>query len=103
MEYKYTSGNTTIKQILMKPKDQDPKDKKGRPICSFQCGDIACGEKYIDETSRTLGERCKKHLKQPSPIHAHIQQTGHTTTSNNFNVIGREDQGLARTIKKLSS
>ena len=24
----YIKGNTTIKQVLMKPKDQDPKDKK---------------------------------------------------------------------------
>ena len=27
-------------------------------------------------------------------------KTGHTTTSNNFNIIGREDQGLARTIQE---
>ena len=84
----------------MKSKDRDPKDKKSGVIYSFQCGEIACGEKDIGETSRTLGERCREHLKQPSPIHAHIQQTGHTTTSNNFNIIGREDQGLARTIKE---
>ena len=30
----------------------------------------------------------------------HIQQTGHNPTTNNFNIIGREDQGLARTIKE---
>ena len=36
----------------------------------------------------------------PSPIHAHIQQIGHNTTSNNFNIIGREDRDLARTIKE---
>ena len=36
----------------------------------------------------------------PSPIHEHIQQTGHNTTNNNFNIIGREDQGLPRTIKE---
>ena len=96
----YFKGNTTIKQILIKPKDQDPKDKKIGVIHSFQCGDIACGEESIWETSGTLVERCREHLKQPSPIHAHIQQTGHTTTSNNFNIIGREDQGLARTIKE---
>ena len=96
----YFKGNTTIKQALMKPKDQDPKDKKSGVIYSYQCGDITCGEEYIWETSRTLGERYKEHLKQPSPIHAHIQQTGHTSTTNNFNIIGREDQGLARTIKE---
>ena len=65
-----------------------------------QCGDIACREEYIRKTSRTLGERSKEHLKQPSPIHVHIQQTGHIPTTNNFNIIGREDQGLARTIKE---
>ena len=84
----------------MKPKDQDPKDKKSGFIYCFQCGDITCGEEYIRETSRTLDERCRKYLKQPSPTHVYIQQTGHTTTSNNFHIIGREDQGLARTIKE---
>ena len=84
----------------MKPKDQDHKNKKSEVIYSYQCGDIACSEEYIGETARALGERYKEHLKQPYPIHVHIQQTGHTTTSNNFNIIGREDQGLARTIKE---
>ena len=96
----YFKGNTTIKQILMKPKDQDPKDRKSGAIYSYQCGDIACSEEYIGETLGTLGERYWEHLKQPSPIHVHLQQTGHTTTNNNFNIIGREDQGLARTIKE---
>ena len=84
----------------MKPKDQDPKDKKSGVIYSYQCGDIACGKEYIGETSRTLRERYQEHLKQLSPIHAHIQQTGHNPSSNNFNIIGREEQGLARTIKE---
>ena len=97
----YFKGSTTIKQVLIKPKAQDHKDKKSGVIYSYQCGDIACNEEYIGETSRTLGDRYKKHLRQPSPIHAHIQQTGHTsTTTNNFNIIGSEDQDLARTIKE---
>ena len=93
-------GNTTIKQVLMKPKDQDPKDKKSGVIYSFQCNNIACNEEYIGETARTLGERCKVHLKQPSPIHVHIQQTAHSITDTIFNIIGREDHGQARTIKE---
>ena len=40
-------GNTTIKQLLMKPKDQDPKDKKSGIIYSYQCTSIACEEEYI--------------------------------------------------------
>ena len=93
-------ANTTIKQILMKPKDQDTKDMKSRIIYSFQCNHIACNEEYIGETARTIGERSKEHLKQLSPIYAHIQQTGHTIADTSFNIIGREDWGQARTIKE---
>ena len=30
----------------------------------------------------------------------HIQQAGNSITDTNFNIIGREDQGQARTIKE---
>ena len=93
-------GNTTLKQLLMQPKDQDPKQNKSGIIYSYQCTDLACDEEYIGEISRTLGERCKEHLKQASPIHVHIQQTGHTIEDNSFNIIDREDRGQARTIKE---
>ena len=53
----YFKGNTNMKQVLMKPKDQDHKDKDSGVIYSYQCGDIACSEEYIGETSSTLGER----------------------------------------------
>ena len=79
----YFKGNTKIKQVLMKPKDQDPKEKKSGVIYSFQCNHITCDEEYTGETARTLGERCKEHLKQPFPhpcahttnrIHHHRRQ-----------------------------
>ena len=53
----YFRGNRTIKQMLVRPKDQDPKEKKSAVIYSYQCGSIDCGEEYISETARTLGER----------------------------------------------
>ena len=92
-------GNTTMKQVLMKPKDWDPKDSKSGIIYSYQCQHLDCDEKYIGETARSLGERRKEQLKQPSPIHSH-SQTGHSIENNNFNIIGREDWGQARTIKE---
>ena len=64
------------------------------------CGELVCAEEYTGETSRTLEERYKEDLKEPSPFHAHILHTGHNTIPDNFNIIGREDQGLARTIKE---
>ena len=86
--------------MLVKPKDQDPKEKKSGVIYSYQCGAIDCGEEYIGETSRTLGECYKEHLKEPFPIHAHSQHTGHQLNPDQFNIIGREDQDLSRLIKE---
>ena len=75
-------------------------DKKSGAIYYYQCGEPACNEEYTGETSRTFGERFKEHLKEPSPIHMHSTETGHSTTPENFNIIGREDHGLAWTIKE---
>ena len=66
----------------------------------YQCGDLSCDDEYKGETSRTFGERYKEHLKAPSAIHHHSNQTGHTTNQNNFQIIGREGHNLARNIKE---
>ena len=94
-------GNSTIKNILVSPKDKDPMENKSEAIYWFQCGDLLCGEEYIGETSRTFGERFKELLKEPFPIHNHSCITGHTTTQDNFQIIGREDHGITRTIKQF--
>ena len=62
--------------------------------------DLTCDEEYIGETSRTFAQRFKEHLKEPSPIHNHSNNSGHTTTQDYFQIIGRKDHGIARTIKE---
>ena len=96
----YFKGSTTIKELLVRPRDQDPKECKSNVIYSSQCGEVDCNEEYIGETSRTLGERYKEHLKEPSPIHAHSLQTGHSKNPDNFNIIGKENQGLTSLTKE---
>ena len=93
-------GGRTIKNLLVSPKDKDPMVNQSGAIYWYQCGDLGCDDEYIGETSRTLGERYKEHLKAPSAIHHHSSQTGHTTNQNNFQIIGREGQNLARNIKE---
>ena len=66
----------------------------------FKCGDLSCDDEYVEETFRTFGERFKEHLKEPSPIHHHSINTGHPTTQDNFQIIGREDHSIARSIKE---
>ena len=93
-------GGTTIKNLLVSPKDKDPMVNQSSAIYWYQCGDLGCDDEYIGETSRTFGERYKEHLKAPSAIHHHSTITGHTTNHNNFQIVGREGHNLARNIKE---
>ena len=73
---------------------------KSGAIYWLQCSDLTCNDEYIGETSRTFGERFKELLKDPYPIHHHSSNTGHSTTQQNFQIIGREGHGLDRNIKE---
>ena len=55
---------------------------------------------FWGESGRTFGERYKEHLKAPSPIFLHQNSSGHATTLNNFKIIAREENSLARTIRE---
>ena len=89
-----------LKTSWFLPRIRTPWKNKSGTIYWFQCGDLACDEEYIGKTSRTFGERFKGHLKEPSPILNHSHNTGYTTTQDNFQIIEREDHGIARTIKE---
>ena len=80
--------------------DQRTKTPRKGKVMSFTVAEVDYNEEYIGETSRTLEERYKEHLNKPSPIHVQSLQTGHSATSDNFNIIGREDQGLTRLLKE---
>ena len=86
--------------MLVRPKDQDPKEKKSGVIYSYHCGTINCAEEYNGETSRTLGECYKEPMREPSSIQVHSQLTGHKLSPDNFNILGREGQDLTRLIKE---
>ena len=85
-------GGSTIKNLLVSSKDKDPMVSQSDAIYWHQCGDLTCDDEYIGETSRTFGERYKEHLKDPSPIHHHDNQTNHPINHNNFKIIGREGE-----------
>ena len=95
----FKSGKT-LKDELVAPKDKDHITKKSGIIYRFKCNRLECDEEYIGETARTFGERFKEHLKAPSPIHDHSNITGHTTTLENFSIVGREEQNLSWLIKE---
>ena len=95
----FKSGRT-IKEELVAPKDKDHITKKSVVIYRFKCERLECDEEYIGETSRTFGERYREHLKAPSPINDHNNISGHSTSLENFSIVGREENNLSRLIKE---
>ena len=93
-------GGSIIKDLLVKPKDRDAIWQKGGVIYKNKCGREDCEDKYIERSGRTFAERHKEHMKAPSPIHDHHNNTGHDICINNFSIEGREDHNLARSFKE---
>ena len=84
----------------MFPKDREAITKQSNIIYQFKCGRTECDDGYTGESARTFEERYKEHLKEPSPIFEHQNITGHTTIVENFKIISREGQNMARAIKE---
>ena len=95
----YYKGENTTKSLLMTPKDKDHIKKKSGIIYRCKCNRV-CDDEYIGESSRTFGERFREHLKTPSPIYDYYNATGHSTTTEDFSIVGKEDQNLIRAIKE---
>ena len=96
----FFKGGNTIKDVLVHPKDRDTILQKSGVIYRFGCGRVDCDEEYIGESGRTFSERFREHMKAPSPTHDHHNITGYEVSLDNFSIVGREDQSIARTIKE---
>ena len=75
----YFRGGNTIRSLLMAPKDEDPITKKSGVTYRYRCDRVECNGEYIEESSRTNGERFKAHLKSPFPVNVHYNITGYVT------------------------
>ena len=96
-------GGNTIRSLLMAPSDKHPITKKSGIIYRYKCDREESNDEYVGESSRTFGKGFKELLKVPSPIYDHFNITGHSTTIDNHNIVGREDQNLIRTIKEAKN
>ena len=94
----YFKGGNTIKELLVHPKDRDNILQKSGVNYRYKCGRVDCEDEYIGESGRTFAERFREHMRAPSPIHDHFKNTGHEVSLDNFSIVGREDQSMARTI-----
>ena len=93
-------GGNTLENLLIFPNGREAKTKQSNIMYWFKCSRIKCEEEYTEESARTFEERYKEHLKTPSPIFEHENITGHKTTLENFKIIAREGQNMARANKE---
>ena len=96
----YFKGCNTVKDLLVCPKDRDNILQKSGVIYRYKCGRVGCEDEYIGESGRTFAERFREHMRAPSPIHDHFNITDHEVSLDNFSIVGREDQSMARTIRE---
>ena len=76
--------------------------EKNSVIYCYSCDKIDCDEEYIRESSSTFGVRFREHLKAPSPIYDHQSNSDHITSIENFKIIGRKGNNMARAIKEAT-
>ena len=64
----YFRGGTTIKNLLMAPKDKDPMLKNSGVIYSYKCGRVKCDEEYIGGASRTHQKASSPYMTTLTPL-----------------------------------
>ena len=70
----YFKDSKTLRQVLVKPKDQYPKEKRSGPIYSYQCGAVDCGEENIGEPPEPWGITTESISRSPL-LYMHIAYT----------------------------
>ena len=84
----------------MFPKDKEAITIQVNIIYWFKCDKNKCDDENIGESARSFEEHYKEHLKVPSSVSDHQNTSGHITTVENFKIIGREGQNMARAIQE---
>ena len=95
----HAKPHTTIRSILVAPKDKDhPQDKCG-VVYQRTCQD--CEEaSYIGETERALKQRLKEHLKDSSPVGHHMGYNKHKVDSQNIRIVDRDSRWFQRGVRE---
>ena len=88
----FFKGTSTIKSLLMHPKDPIPDAQKTDIIYHWKCPANNCTAEYIGETNRSLKERVSDHRNQTTgAIRNHQISTKHPEAElKDFTIIERE-------------
>ena len=101
----FFKGTSTIKSLLMHPKDPFPDALKTDIIYYWKCPTQNFTTEYIGETNRSLKEGLSDHRNQTtSAIRNHHISTKHPKTElKNFTIIDRDSNTLHHQAKESTS
>ena len=102
----HSTGGQTLRNSLVKPKDPLTPEEKCGTIYKIQCP--VCGEYYVGESERSLGERCSEHTKSiekensKSALSQHQERTGHRVLQDGLKpeIIDMDNRNFHRKIKE---
>ena len=98
----FFKGTSTIKSLLMHPKDPIPDAQKTDIINHWKCPANNCTAEYIGETNRSLKERVSEHRNQTtSAMRNHHISTKHPKVElKDFTIIDRESNTPHHQVKE---
>ena len=101
-QYRFVSRGSTLKFMLMHPKDKISNDQKKDLVYHWECKADGCNSSYIGEMSRALGERVKEHSKSTtSAILKHCKDFHHPVPSiSDLNIIDKDPSQITREAKE---
>ena len=95
--------HTTLRKLLVAPKDPIPLEKRSGCVYQIKCSD--CPKSYIGQTERQLGQRVKEHQstapsRNPSAVSEHHSDTRHSIDWDNIKILNREDRLYPRQVRE---
>ncbi|XP_041430610.1 LOW QUALITY PROTEIN: uncharacterized protein LOC121397622 [Xenopus laevis] len=97
--------SNTLRQKLVHPKDQTPKEKQSNVVYGVQCSE-ECTDLYIGETKQLLSKRMAQHRRenstgQNSAVFLHLKDKGHSFEDSKVQILDKEDRWFERGVKEM--
>ncbi|XP_066265892.1 uncharacterized protein [Branchiostoma lanceolatum] len=94
----HSTPHTTIRRLLVAPKDKDKPDDTCGVVYHLTCED--CDAQYVGETERALKKRISEHKRDSSPVTQHMQTYKHQPTKK-VTILDRESRWFERGVKEV--
>ncbi|CAH1245983.1 Hypp7622 [Branchiostoma lanceolatum] len=93
----HSRPHTTIRRLLVAPKDKDSTEYKCGVVYHLSCED--CDAQYVGETERALKKRLTEHKRDYSPVAQHMEAHKHKP-GQNVTILDRESRWFERGVKE---